>query len=139
MSKTLLFEEIRDSVVRALARTKALASINGRPTTARIISYCASRGLNPEVKWFDCPDVQTEDNHQDMWLKVTVGGNDVIIYTYHIDEKILVEVEGVTDPKTPLEICYNIEGISSLWYRGITRDDLPAEVDKFLCDILEVI
>lgn len=92
-----------------------------------------------EVKWFDSVEVRTESNGKDMWLRIEVSGYTVIIYTYHVDEKFLIEVEGVTDPKTPMEICYNIEGISSLWYRNIKKEDLPAEVDKFLCDVLEVI
>ena len=135
----LLFEEIKDSIVRAFARTKANVSFYVRPTTERIISYCTTMNLPMEVKWFDSVEVRTESNGKDMWLKVEVAGYTVIIYTYHVDEKFLIEVEGVTNPKTPMEICYNIEGISSLWYRNIKKEDLPAEVDKFLCDILEVI
>jgi hypothetical protein len=137
--KNVLFEEIRDSLARAIARVGALVSVYQTTATERVVSFVVKRNLEAEVKWYDDPECHTEEGDKALWMKVVVGGYDIVIRTLHVNEKFLIDVRGITDPKTPLEICYNLNGISDIWYRGIAKEDLPTEVDKFLCDILEVI
>ena len=140
MLENILFDEIKDSLVRALARTKALNPVYKTTASERVISFISAMNYKAEIKWYDDPDgITTDTGEKALWIKAEIGDHDVIIRSYHINEKFLIDVRGITNPETPLEIGCNLDGVPNLWYRNISKEDLPTEVDKFLCDVLEVI
>jgi hypothetical protein len=136
--KNVLFEELKDSLARAFARVGALASIYQTTATERVVSFITKRNLEAEVRWFD-DECSTEEGEKAVEIKVIVGGYTIMMNTVRVNERFLINIEGVTDPKTPIEIFYTLNGISNIWYHNITREELPGEVCKFLDDILEVI
>lgn len=139
MLENILFEEIRDSMARAIARVKALNPIYETTATDRVVSFIGARGLEAEIKWYDDPDPECCVEDKSLWIKAVVGGYDVIIRTYHVNEKFLIDIRRVTNPETPLEIACTLDGVPTIWYHNIAREDIPGEVCKFLDDILEVI
>jgi hypothetical protein len=103
-----------------------------------VVSFITKRNLEAEVRWFD-DECSTEEGEKAVEIKVIVGGYTIMMNTVRVNERFLINIEGVTDPKTPIEIFYTLNGISNIWYHNITREELPGEVCKFLDDILEVI
>jgi hypothetical protein len=137
MTNNYLFEEMTDSIKRAFARLMTVADRRNTTAVERVISFITRRNLEANVRWFDDPECTNEFGEKSVEIDVVVAGYHINIRTLHINERLIISIDGIT--KVPIEIAPTLDDTPDIWYRSISRNELPAEVDKFLCDILEVI
>lgn len=95
------------------------------PYWVRIVRYLSDMGWKPIE----------EDTKKRYSIRVEELG--LNLFSYDIEESMLVSVDGVTEAN--MEITCAMNGEPHLWYLGNDPEKIPPDVMDILDDILEVI
>lgn len=106
---------------------------------ARIEKYFRLSGATGLiVKYFDDKKCWTE-GRRSVWIRATLDSVVYTVYTQNINEKILVEIRGITPVDEPIELGFNIDGKASTYWRGVDPDTVDDSIRETVHDMMNII